>query len=47
MDGIKEEIFMIEVQRKQGQISAAEYRKAKGALDQTLRRALGREAQQA
>ena len=47
MDGIKEELFMIEVQRKQGQISAAEYRKAKGALDQTLRRALGREAQQA
>lgn len=47
MDGIKEELFQIEVERKQGQISRAEYEKAKAALDQTLARALKREAQQA
>jgi len=47
MDGIKEELFKIEVQRKQGQISPAEYHKAKFALDQTLRRALEGEVQQA
>jgi hypothetical protein len=40
MDGIKEELFQIEVERKQGQISQAEYQKAKAALDQTLARAL-------
>jgi hypothetical protein len=47
MDGIKEELFQIEVERKQGQISRAEYEYAKAALDQTLARALKREAQQA
>jgi hypothetical protein len=47
MDGIKEELFQIEVERKQGQISQAEYQKTKAALDQTLARALRREAQQA
>jgi hypothetical protein len=47
MDGIKEELFQIEVERKQGQISQAEYQKAKAALEQTLARALNREAQQA
>ena len=47
MDGIKEELFQIEVERKQGQISRAEYENAKAALDQTLARALKREAQQA
>ena len=47
MDGIKEELFKIEVERKQGQISPAEYHKAKFALDQTLRRALRRKPQQA
>jgi hypothetical protein len=47
MEGIKEELFQIEVERKQGQISRAEYEKAKAALDQTLARALKREAQQA
>jgi hypothetical protein len=45
MDGIKEELFQIEVERKQGQISRAEYEKVKAALDQTLDRALRREAQ--
>ena len=47
MEGIKEELFQLEVERKQGQISQAEYEKAKSALDQTLERALKREAQKA
>jgi len=47
MEGIKEELFQLEVERKQGQISQAEYEKAKSALDQTLERALRREAQRA
>ena len=46
MGGIKEELFLLEMERKQGQISQAEYQKAKTALDQTLARALKREAQQ-
>ena len=47
MEGIKEELFQLEVERKQGLISQAEYDKAKSALDQTLERALRREAQKA
>jgi hypothetical protein len=47
MEGIKEELFQLEVERKRGQISQAEYEKAKSALDQTLERALKREAQRA
>ena len=47
MEGIKEELFQLEVERKQGQISQAEYDRAKAALDQTLERALKREAQRA
>jgi hypothetical protein len=47
MEGIKEELFQLEVERKQGQISQPEYDKAKAALDQTLERALKREAQRA
>ncbi|MGB2602706.1 MAG: carboxypeptidase-like regulatory domain-containing protein [Candidatus Sulfotelmatobacter sp.] len=47
MEGIKEELFQLEVERKQGQISQADYDKAKAALDQTLERALKREAQRA
>ncbi len=45
--GIKEELFQLEVERRQGQISQAEYEQAKSALDQTLDRALKREAQKA
>jgi hypothetical protein len=45
MEGIKEELFQLEVERKQGQITQGEYDKAKSALDQTLERALRREAQ--
>ena len=47
MEGIKEELFQLEVERKQGEISQADYDKAKAALDQTLERALKREAQKA
>jgi hypothetical protein len=47
MEGIKEELFQLEVERKERQISQSEYEKAKGALDQTLVRALRREAQKA
>jgi hypothetical protein len=47
LEGLKEELFQLEVERRQGQISPAEYEKAKSALDQTLERALKREAQKA
>jgi hypothetical protein len=47
MEGIKEELFQLEVERKRGEITPAEYEKAKSALDQTLERALKREAQKA
>jgi hypothetical protein len=45
LEGLKEELFQLEVERRQGQISQAEYEQAKSALDQTLERALKREAQ--
>jgi hypothetical protein len=44
---LKEEIFELELEHKQGRISQAEYDKAKAALDATLERALKREAQKA
>jgi hypothetical protein len=47
MQGIKEKLFQIEVERRQGQISQSEYEKAKSALDQSLLRALKHEAQKA
>lgn len=47
MNGIKQELFQIEVERKQGKIPQSEYEKVKAALDQTLDRALRREAQRA
>jgi hypothetical protein len=43
--GLKEELFELEVEHKQGHISQQEYEKTKAALDQTLQRALKREAQ--
>lgn len=45
LEALKEELFDLEVEHKQGGISDAEYEKAKSALDQTLERALKREAQ--
>jgi hypothetical protein len=47
LEGLKEELFQLEVERKQGKVSQSEYEKAKSALDQTLERALRREAQKA
>jgi len=44
LEGLKEELFQLEVERRQGQISEQDYEKAKAALDQTLERALKREA---
>ncbi len=44
LQGLKEELFQLEIEHKQGQISQQEYEKAKAALDQTLQRALKREA---
>ena len=45
LEGLKEELFDLEVEHKQGRISQQEYEKTKAALDQTLQRALRREAQ--
>ncbi len=47
LEGLKEELFELEVEHKQGRISQQEYEKTKAALDQTLQRALRREAQKA
>ncbi len=44
LEGLKEELFHLEVERQQGRISHQEYETAKSALDQTLQRALKREA---
>jgi hypothetical protein len=44
LEGLKEELFQLEVEHKQGRISQQEYESAKSALDQTLQRALKREA---
>jgi hypothetical protein len=42
---LKEELFELEIERQQGKISQQEYEKHKAALDQTLQRAVRREAQ--
>jgi len=42
LDALKEELFQLEVEHKQGRVSRQEYEKAKAALDQTLERALKR-----
>ena len=44
LEALKEELFQLEVERKQGKITAEEYEKAKAALDQTLDRALKRQS---
>jgi hypothetical protein len=44
LEGLKEELFQLEVEHKQGIISQQEYEKTKAALDQTLQRALKRES---
>jgi hypothetical protein len=42
LEGLKDELFQLEMEHKQGQISDAEYAKTKAALDQTLTRAIKR-----
>lgn len=44
LQGLKEELFQLELEHKQGKISDEEYAKTKAALDQTLARALKRNA---
>ena len=43
LEVLKEEMFQLEVERKQGKIAPADYEKARAALDQTLERALKRQ----
>lgn len=47
MNGIREELFQIELEHKRGHLSQVEYENVKTALDQTLHRALKRVAQKA
>jgi len=42
--GLKEELFDLEMEHKQGKISDVDYLKTKAALDQTLERALKRKS---
>jgi hypothetical protein len=44
LEALKEELFQLEIDHKQGRLSQPEYEKAKAALDQTLERALKRTA---
>lgn len=44
LEAMKEELFALELERQQGQISQKEYEEQKAALDQTLKRALSRSA---
>ncbi len=43
LEALKEEMFQLELDRRQGKIAPAEYRSAKAALDRTLDRALKRQ----
>jgi hypothetical protein len=45
LEALKEELFQLEVEHKQGKIAQQEYEKAKAALDGTLAHALKRDAQ--
>ena len=47
LEALKEELFELELEHKQGKISQQEYDKAKAALDQTLSRAVKRESAKA
>lgn len=42
MTGLKEELFALETERLEGKLSDAEYAEQKAALEQVLKRALGR-----
>jgi hypothetical protein len=43
LEALKEELFQLEVEKKQGKITPDEYERARSALDQTLERALKRQ----
>jgi hypothetical protein len=43
LEALKEEMFQLELERRQGKVTQSEYEKAKAALDQTLDRALKRQ----
>jgi hypothetical protein len=43
LDALKEELFQLEIERKQGKITSEEYEKSRAALDHTLERALKRQ----
>jgi hypothetical protein len=43
LEALKEELFQLEVEKKQGKITPDDYEKARAALDQTLDRALKRQ----
>ena len=45
LEALKDELFDLEVEHKQGRITQQEYEKTKAALDQTLQHALKKEAQ--
>jgi hypothetical protein len=45
LEALKDELFELEVEHKQGKITQQEYEKAKAALDGTLERAIRRDAQ--
>ncbi len=42
LEAMKEELFQLELDRQQGNVSAEEYATAKAALDETIKRALAR-----
>lgn len=44
LEALKEEMFQLELEKKQGKITPADYEKARSALDQTLDRALKRQS---
>ncbi len=44
LEALKEELFQLEMEKKQGKITAEDYEKARAALDQTLDRALKRQS---
>jgi hypothetical protein len=44
LEALKEELFQLEVEKKQGKITSEDYEKARAALDQTLDRALKRQS---
>jgi hypothetical protein len=45
LEGLKEELFQLEIEHQQGQITDQEYARHKSALDQTLARVIKRSRQ--